>query len=55
MAVAIHAGIGLFMGMITFALAMLYANLAFLKPATVRRWVDPLAGWVTARLGGGNG
>jgi len=54
MAVAIHAGIGLFMGMITFALAMLYANLAFLKPTTVRRWVDPLAGWVTARLGGGN-
>jgi len=51
MAVAIHAGIGLFMGMITFALAMLYANLAFLQPATVRRWVDPLAGWVAARLG----
>ena len=55
MAVAIHAGIGLFMGMITFALAMLYANLAFLKPPTVRRWVDPLAGWVSAKLGGGNG
>jgi len=55
MAVAIHTGIGLFMGMITFALAMLYANLAFLKPATVRRWVDPLAGWVAVRLGGSNG
>jgi len=52
-AVAVHGGIALCMGMITFGLAMLYANLAFLKPATVRRWVDPLAGWVAARLGGG--
>jgi len=51
MAVFIHAGIGLFMGMITFALAMLYANLAFIKPATVRRWVDPWAGRFAAKLG----
>ena len=51
MAVAIHGGIALFMGMITFGLAMIYANLAFLKPATVRRWVDPLAGWFAAKLG----
>jgi hypothetical protein len=52
MAVAIHGGIALVMGMITFGLAMLYANLAFLKPATVRRWIDPLAGWLVAKLGG---
>ena len=53
MAIGTHAGIGLFMGMITFALAMIYANLSFIKPPTVRRWVDPLAGWVSAKLGGG--
>ncbi len=53
MAVGVHGGIALCMGMITFGLAMLYANLAFLKPATVRRWVDPTAGWVAAKLGGG--
>ncbi|MGI9428144.1 MAG: HTTM domain-containing protein [Bythopirellula sp.] len=50
MAVAVHGGIALFMGMITFGLAMIYANLAFLKPATVRRWVDPWANWVSAKL-----
>ncbi|MCH2115799.1 MAG: HTTM domain-containing protein [Pirellulales bacterium] len=50
MAVAVHGGIALFMGMITFGLAMLYANLAFLKPATVRRWVDPLADRVALML-----
>ncbi len=51
MAVAIHAGIALFMGMITFGLAMLYANLAFLTPPTVRRWVDPVASWFARKLG----
>ncbi len=50
MAVAIHAGIALCMGMITFGLAMIFANLSFLKPATVRAWVDPLAGWIAVRL-----
>lgn len=43
-AVAIHGGIALFMGMITFGLAMIFANMAFLDPRTVRRWVDPIAG-----------
>ena len=50
MAVAVHGGIALFMGMITFGLAMIYANLAFLQPQTVRRWVDPWAEWVAAKL-----
>lgn len=50
MAVAVHGGIALFMGMITFGLVMIYANLAFLKPPTVRRWVDPIAGWFADRL-----
>lgn len=51
MAVAIHGGIALFMGMITFGLGMIYANLAFLKPPTVRRWVDPIASWAATKLG----
>ncbi len=49
-AVAIHSGIALFMGMITFGLAMLIANVSFLAPTTVRRWVDPLAGRIANRL-----
>jgi len=49
-AVAIHSGIALFMGMITFGLVMLIANVSFLAPATVRRWVDPLAGRIASRL-----
>ncbi|NOY30592.1 MAG: HTTM domain-containing protein, partial [Planctomycetes bacterium] len=49
-AVAIHSGIALFMGMITFGLAMLIANASFLQPATIRRWVDPLAGRIANRL-----
>ncbi|MCG8450972.1 MAG: HTTM domain-containing protein [Pirellulales bacterium] len=53
MAVAVHGGIALFMGMITFGIGMIYANLSFLKPATVRRWVDPLAERVALMLGGG--
>ncbi len=52
MAMAIHGGIALVMGMITFGLAMIFANLSFLSPATVRRWVDPFAGWVAMRLTG---
>lgn len=43
LAVLIHGGIALCMGMITFGLAMIVANLSFVSPATVRRWVDPIA------------
>jgi hypothetical protein len=52
MAMAVHGGIALFMGMITFGLAMLFANLAFLKPETVRAWVDPVASRVSLALVG---
>jgi len=52
MAVAVHGGIAIVMGMITFGLAMIIANLAFLTPATVRRWVDPIAGWGSKKLTG---
>jgi uncharacterized membrane protein YphA (DoxX/SURF4 family) len=51
-AVAIHGGIALFMGMITFGSAMIFANLSFLSPATVRRWVDPIAGRVSLAVAG---
>jgi uncharacterized membrane protein YphA (DoxX/SURF4 family) len=52
LAVVIHSGIALFMGMITFGLAMIIANFAFLKPETVRRWVDPVASRVSLALVG---
>jgi hypothetical protein len=52
LAVFIHGGIAVAMGMITFGLVMIYANLAFLSPATIRRWLDPLAGWIAMRLTG---
>ena len=51
MAMFVHGGIALFMGMITFGLAMIYANLAFLKPPTGRRWMDPIASRVASLLG----
>ncbi len=36
----IHGGIAAFMGMITFGLAMIFANLAFVPPETVRSLVE---------------
>jgi hypothetical protein len=43
MAVFVHGGIILFLGMPTFGLAMLIGNLAFVSPKTVRKFFDPLA------------
>lgn len=51
-ALAVHGGIALFMGMITFGFAMLIANLAFISPETVRRWIDPIARRVSLALVG---
>jgi hypothetical protein len=51
-AMFVHGGISLFMGMITFGLAMIFANFAFLRPETVRRWVDPIANRVALALVG---
>src|SRR5262249_38878185 len=39
-AVGVHLGIGLFLGMWTFGLAMLIANTAFVSPWGVRRILD---------------
>lgn len=41
LAAVVHLGIGLSMGMMTFGLIMLYANLAFISPKTFSRfWQD---------------
>ena len=38
-AVAVHGGIGLFLGMMTFGLMMITANCVFIEPQTIRRWL----------------
>jgi hypothetical protein len=38
MAVVVHGGIALFMGMITFGTMMMVANLAFVEPSTLECW-----------------
>jgi hypothetical protein len=43
MAVVVHGGIILFLGMPTFGLVMLIGNLAFVSPKTIRRVFDPIA------------
>ncbi len=41
MAIAVHLGIGLAMGMMEFGLAMITANMAFLPAATLHAWLRP--------------
>jgi hypothetical protein len=43
MAVVVHGGIILFLGMPTFGLVMLIGNLAFVSPKTIRKVFDPIA------------
>jgi hypothetical protein len=43
MAVVVHGGIILFLGMPTFGLVMLIGNLAFVSPKTIRKFFDPIA------------
>jgi hypothetical protein len=43
MAVLVHGGIAVSLGMPTFGLAMLIGNLAFVSPKTVRKVFDPIA------------
>ena len=43
MAVLVHGGIVIALGMPTFGLVMLIGNLAFVSPKTVRKVFDPLA------------
>lgn len=49
LAIPLHLGIGLAMGMMTFGLAMLVANLAFVPPQLVRAVLDP---WLGSAPGG---
>jgi hypothetical protein len=51
-AVGVHVFISLSMGMITFGLGMLIANLAFVSPTAIRRVMDPLAGRVSLAIVG---
>ncbi len=44
MAVAVHLGIGICMGMLTFGIIMVIANIAFVEPETVRGCVGKLTG-----------
>jgi hypothetical protein len=53
-AVGIHGGIGLFLGMWTFGLAMLIANLAFISPEATRGFVTGVLRRRTG-IGGGAG
>jgi uncharacterized membrane protein YphA (DoxX/SURF4 family) len=51
-AIGVHSFIALCMGMITFGLAMLIANLSFVSPETVRRFMDPIASRVSLAIVG---
>ena len=42
-AVVVHGGIAVSMGMITFGLAMLIGNMAFLSPELVRGMLEPIS------------
>ena len=46
MAVLVHAGIGLFLGMVTFGSMMIVANGAFVTPETTRRIFQACLRWI---------
>ena len=52
LAVLTSATVALATGLFSLGSAMIMANLAFLSPAMVRRWIDPLAGRVSMMLVG---
>ncbi|MCA9239061.1 MAG: HTTM domain-containing protein [Planctomycetales bacterium] len=51
-AIGMHLFIGFAMGMWTFALVMIFTNMAFFPPELIRRWCDPLARRVKLALVG---
>jgi hypothetical protein len=55
MAVFVHAGIIFALGMPTFGIAMLIGNLAFVSPATVQKFFDPLARRISLAVLGSEG
>jgi hypothetical protein len=52
LAIAVHGGIAIALGMATFGLVMLIGNLAFIAPATVQRVIDPVARRISLALVG---
>lgn len=50
MAVCVHGGIVLCLGMPTFGLAMIIANLAFISPETVNRVVHGATAWLRSKI-----
>ena len=48
LAFAVHGGIALSLGMITFGLAMIFANMAFIPPDLIRSLTDRVALWFGA-------
>jgi hypothetical protein len=55
MAVFIHGGIIVVLGMPTFGFAMLIGNLAFVSSTTVQRFFDPLARRISLAVLGSEG
>jgi hypothetical protein len=51
-AVFVHGGIVLFLGMPTFGLVMLIGNLAFVSPKTIRKFFDPVARRISLAVAG---
>jgi len=54
-AVLVHGGIALALGMATFGIAMIIANMAFLSSGFIRSLVDPLAAKIETKPGQGRG
>ncbi len=50
-AIALHLGIAFGMGLITFGLVMIFANMAFVSPRLVRAVLDPILGHLASVLG----
>ena len=52
MAVLVHGGIALALGMATFGLVMLIGNLAFISPSAIQRFGNPIASRISLALVG---
>jgi hypothetical protein len=46
MAMAVHAGIAIALGMVTFGVMMMLANLAFIEPEVMRRTFRVVRRWL---------
>lgn len=55
LAVLVHGGIGLFLGMWTFGLAMMIGNFAFVSPQATRTVLGTVSTWLSGITGGAGG